>query len=494
MAHARLLAMGICAAKLLHRDLFVRGRPDHVGPGDEHVRGIAHHDDEVRHRRRIDRAAGARSHDCGNLRNHSRRQYVAQKNIRIACQRHDALLDSRAAAVVEPNHRASGLHGEVHHLADLLRECARQAAAEDREIVAEDAHLAPVDRAVAGHDPVAGDFFLRHVEVGDSMRLELVDLDERSTVEEKLDPLARGHAARCALLLEPILAAGRLRLARELLKSFEIFFKAHFSRPRQSEIDGKQKGARHAPPASIDTACRRPVKAPDYSDARVENPEKSNRSPGLIAFFAQKPPFTSSTYSESPSTPSSLSENGSAFATIPVPRPAASAKIMSSEIGVLCIQKFRCTASGKTKIIPAFSSRCLRYIRPSSRCAPVFATSTATLARGLPSAPTIVTHGPRAHPSNASTMTTGANGPNRMRKRRCNVAPILRRKSSASMSRGKSNQIRFRRDLLELASRGLRKEPNDCRRDYPEDHQAADRTQVRAGEIEQHPQIGRAAR
>src|ERR1039458_9777940 len=177
------------------------------------------------------------AHDRGNLRDHSRRHYVAQKNIRIARQRHDALLDSRAAAVVEPDHRASGLHGEVHHLADLLRECAREAAAEDREIVAEDAHLPPVDRAVARHDPIAGDFFLRHVEVGDSMGLELVDLDERSTVEEKLDPLARGHAALCALLLEPVLPAGGIRLARELLKSFEIFFKAHLSQPRSSRSE-----------------------------------------------------------------------------------------------------------------------------------------------------------------------------------------------------------------------------------------------------------------
>src|SRR5208283_553878 len=148
-----------------------------------------------------------------------------------------------------------------HHLADLLRERAGQAAAEDREIVAEDAHLAPVDRAVAGHDAVAGDFFLRHVEVGDSMGLELVDLDERVAVEDKLDALARGHAALYALLLKPVLAAGRLRLARKLLKSFEIFFKAHLSRPRSSWIDAEQKGARHAPPASIDTACSRPVKA-----------------------------------------------------------------------------------------------------------------------------------------------------------------------------------------------------------------------------------------
>jgi len=39
----------------------------------------------------------------------------------LTCQRHDAFLDSRAAAVVEPDHRTSGLRGEVHHLADFSR-------------------------------------------------------------------------------------------------------------------------------------------------------------------------------------------------------------------------------------------------------------------------------------------------------------------------------------------------------------------------------------
>ena len=61
------------------------------------------------------------------------------------------------------------------------------------------------------------------------MRLELVDLDERAAVEQKFDALARGHAALCALLLDAIGAAGGFGLARELLKSFEIFFKAHLS-------------------------------------------------------------------------------------------------------------------------------------------------------------------------------------------------------------------------------------------------------------------------
>lgn len=64
------------------------------------------------------------------------------------------------------------------------------------------------------------------------MGLELVDLDEGSAVEEKFDALARGHASLSALLLDAIGAAGGLRFAGELLETFEIFFKAHFSQPQ----------------------------------------------------------------------------------------------------------------------------------------------------------------------------------------------------------------------------------------------------------------------
>src|SRR5258708_14223018 len=113
--------------------------------------------------------------------------------MRVARGGDHPFLDARATAVVEADHRASGLGREVHHLASLLREWARQATAEDGEIVTEDANLAAVDRAVSGDHAVAGNFSFRHVEVGDSMRLELVELDERSAVKQEFHPLARSH-------------------------------------------------------------------------------------------------------------------------------------------------------------------------------------------------------------------------------------------------------------------------------------------------------------
>ncbi len=132
-----------------------------------------------------------------------------------------------------PDHRASGLHRQVHHLADLLGERAREAAAENREVLREDADLASLDGAVAGDHAVARDAPLVHPEVVAAMGLELVELDEGAAVEQEFDPLARGQAARLALAALPIFAAAQLRLARKLAHPFDIFLNAHRQIPRK---------------------------------------------------------------------------------------------------------------------------------------------------------------------------------------------------------------------------------------------------------------------
>ena len=95
---ARSRGVGDGAAQLLLRHRLVRHRLHHIGPGDEHVGAVLHHEDEVGHRRRIDRAAGAGPHDQRDLRHHARGQHVALEHLGIAGERGDAFLDARAAA------------------------------------------------------------------------------------------------------------------------------------------------------------------------------------------------------------------------------------------------------------------------------------------------------------------------------------------------------------------------------------------------------------
>ena len=129
---------------------------DHVRTGDEHVAGAVHHEDEIGDGGRIDRAAGARSHDGRNLRHHAARQRVAQKDIGVAGERHHAFLNARAAGIVQADHRRAGLQRQVHDLADFLRVGLRERAAEHREILREHVDQAAVDAAVAGDEAVAG--------------------------------------------------------------------------------------------------------------------------------------------------------------------------------------------------------------------------------------------------------------------------------------------------------------------------------------------------
>src|SRR5207247_4309527 len=111
-----------------------------------------------------------------------------------------------AAAVVQPDHRRAGLHGEIHDLDDLLGVGAREAAAEDGEVLGEDEHEPPVDRAVARDDAVPRDLPLRHAEVGAAVGLEAVELDEAPRVEQLVQALAGRELPLGVLALDAGLA------------------------------------------------------------------------------------------------------------------------------------------------------------------------------------------------------------------------------------------------------------------------------------------------
>ena len=93
------------AAEFFRRDHFVGHRLHHVGAGDEHVGGVAHHEDEIGHRRRIDIAAGAGAHDDADLRDHAGGEHVALEHLAIAAERGDALLDAGAAGIEQADDR-----------------------------------------------------------------------------------------------------------------------------------------------------------------------------------------------------------------------------------------------------------------------------------------------------------------------------------------------------------------------------------------------------
>src|ERR1019366_6635096 len=124
------------------------------------------------------------------------------EDLAVGTERDDALLDARATGVVDADHRAAHARGEVHQLADLLAHHLAERAAEDGEVLAEHADLAPVDRAVAGDHRVGQRARAVHLKVGRAVAHETVELMEGLRIEQLLDPLTRGVLALRVLLLD----------------------------------------------------------------------------------------------------------------------------------------------------------------------------------------------------------------------------------------------------------------------------------------------------
>ena len=203
------------AAQFLGGDDLVGHGLHHVRAGDEHVARVAHHEDEIGHRRRIDVAAGARPHDHRNLRDDARGDDVALEHLAVAAERRHAFLDAGAAGIEQADDRRARLHRHVLDLHDLLRVRLRQRAAEHGEILGEDEHAAAVHRAPAGDHAVAGDLGLLHAEIVGAVLDEHVELLERVLVHQELDALARGQFAALVLRLDAALRRRRrARLSR----------------------------------------------------------------------------------------------------------------------------------------------------------------------------------------------------------------------------------------------------------------------------------------
>src|SRR5690606_15452912 len=191
-------------AKLLVGDDLVGDRLHHVRAGHEHVARVAHHVDEVGHRRRIDGTAGAGAHYHADLWHRARGLYVAPEDFGIAAERRHALLDTGAAGIVQTDHRRPVLHGEVHDLANLLGMGLAQRAAEHGEILAEDVDHAAVDRAPAGYYAVAGDHRVGHAEIGRAVSDEHVVFFKAARIEQDVQAFAGRQLALAMLCVDAL--------------------------------------------------------------------------------------------------------------------------------------------------------------------------------------------------------------------------------------------------------------------------------------------------
>ena len=211
LRHARLGGVHRGTAQLLLRHVLARHGLYDLRAGEEHVRGLLLHDDEVGQGGRINGTAGAGAEDGRNLRDDARRHHVALEDVGIAGQRVHAFLDTRTARVVHADAGGAVAQGHVHDLADLVGHRQRQRTRRHGEVLCENIDQASVDRTVTGHYAVAEGMALVHPEVVAAVRHEHVELLEGAFVEQHLDALAGRVLTLGMLGVDTLLTASETR-------------------------------------------------------------------------------------------------------------------------------------------------------------------------------------------------------------------------------------------------------------------------------------------
>ena len=214
--------MALGPAEFLERDLLAGDGLHHVRAGDEHMRGLIDHEDEVGHGRAVHRTAGTWAEDHRDLRGDTRGLHVAVEDAAVAGQRNDALLDAGTGTIVQADERRTHGEGEIHDLVDLLGEDLTERSTEHGEVLGEHEHLAAVDGSPAGDDTVGVGALLDTALMG-TMTGEHVELMEGPLVEEIVDPLTGKHLALCVLAFDRTLRTGMEGLFLALSQFGEAF-------------------------------------------------------------------------------------------------------------------------------------------------------------------------------------------------------------------------------------------------------------------------------
>src|SRR5664279_3012640 len=94
-------------------------------------------------------AASVGSHDQRDLRDHPGQVHVALEDLGVQPERDHALLNPRAATLVDADHRSAGLEREIQYLDDLFAVDLAERPAENGDVLGEHADVPAVDSAVA---------------------------------------------------------------------------------------------------------------------------------------------------------------------------------------------------------------------------------------------------------------------------------------------------------------------------------------------------------
>jgi hypothetical protein len=215
------LGMGVGGGELVERGGLAGGGLDDVRAADEHVGVLPRHDDEIRERGRVGGTAGAGPGDDRDLRDDAGGEHVAEEDLAVSGERLDALLDARAAGVVDADDGHAGLDGEVEQVADFLGVDGTDRAAADGEILGEGGDRAAPDVAGGADDAVTGHLAFFEAEVGARVVGVHAELDEIAAVEEGGEAFAGGEQAFFVAFFDAVDAAADQGLLAALFEALE---------------------------------------------------------------------------------------------------------------------------------------------------------------------------------------------------------------------------------------------------------------------------------
>ena len=143
------------------------------------------------------------------------------EDLAVERQRHDALLDAGAGAVVDADERAAGLDGQVHDLDDLLAVYLAEAASNTVKSC-EKTQTSRPSIAVAGHDAVAERFVLAETEVGGAVACQRIVSTNEPSSSRWVIQLARSQLVLGVNLFHRSLADWMLGLFEALAQIGEL--------------------------------------------------------------------------------------------------------------------------------------------------------------------------------------------------------------------------------------------------------------------------------
>ena len=191
--------MRISATELLGGDFLAGHRLNNARTGDEHL-CLASLNDEVGQRWRVGSATSTWTCNDGNLRHQTGEPHVVVKDLAVARQRVNPLLNASTTGVVDKHERSAVVGSSAHGGRNLAGLRFTSGATHDREVLGGHVHCPAENRGSAGDHTVGRRIGGIHAEVGGAVSHEHAGFTESALVDEGVDTLAGSHLPTFVLL------------------------------------------------------------------------------------------------------------------------------------------------------------------------------------------------------------------------------------------------------------------------------------------------------